>query len=154
MFKQGCFPCQAPDFGGMRSFQWLCLWLLLSLHSDEPVSTDLTQMQPWESREARAEQDWSALPTSSGASLSQPGEGTHNPAGPQGTGSQDSSRKPSGEAGGRPPAGSVFTFLSRCLLAGSEAGCRSQAWVGYHCSALWAAGSTSRGGLKTPPHEG
>lgn len=66
----------------MRSFQWLCLWLLLSLHSDEPISTDLTQMQIWESREARAEHDWSVMPTSTRVSLSQPGEGIYNPAVP------------------------------------------------------------------------
>lgn len=47
---------------------------------------------------------------------------------------------------GGSPAGSVVTFLCSCLLPGSESkvetGCGSQAWVGYHCSALWAAGST------------
>lgn len=52
--NKAAFPSQALDLSRMRSFQWLCLWLLLSLHSDETVSTDLTQMRPWENREARA----------------------------------------------------------------------------------------------------
>lgn len=44
MFKQDCFPAVADDFYAMRSFLWLSLWLLLSFHYNEPVSTYLTQM--------------------------------------------------------------------------------------------------------------
>lgn len=44
MFKQDCFPALADGFHTMRSFPWLRLWLLLSPHYDEPVSTYLTQM--------------------------------------------------------------------------------------------------------------
>lgn len=143
--NKAALPSQAPDWNGMRSFQWLCLWLLLSLHSDEPVSTDVTQMRPWEDREARAG-NMSAIPTTSRASQASQVRDRTTQQAQRGRGSQDSYRKPSGEAGG-PPAGSAFTFfLCGCPLAGEseggvEAGCWSQALVGCHCPAPWHDGS-------------
>lgn len=148
--NKAAFPSQALDWNRMRSFQWLCLWLLLSLHSDEPVSTDLTQMQPWEDRETRAGNMTGvrSLPLHESPKASQVRECTTQQAQQGHSGSQDSERKPSGEAGEGPPAGSAFPcLLCGCPLAaesegGVEAGCWSQALVGCHCPALWPDGST------------
>lgn len=146
--NKAAFLSQAPDWNRMRSFQWLCLWLLLSLHSDEPVSTDVTQMRPWEDREARAGNmtGVQSLPLQGPPKASQVRERTTQQA-QQGSGSQDSYRKPSGEAGGS-PAGSAFTFLlcggplAGELEGGVETGSWSQALVGCHCPTLWHDGST------------
>lgn len=152
MFKQGCFPSQAPDFGGMRSFQWLCLWLLLSLHSDEPVSTDLTQMRPWESREARAEHDWSVMPTFARASL-------HNPAGPVRHWVARLLEEAFGRGRWENHLLDLYSHSSvhvpwldqsvrQRLAVGHRLG-----WVPLSCTFLGML-ETLSGGLKRPPHEG
>lgn len=156
--NKAAFPSQAPDWSRMRSFQCLCLWLLLSLHSDEPVSTDVTQMRPWEDREARAGNmiGVRSLPLQEPPRASQVREHTTQQA-QQGSGSQDSYRKPSGEAGGRTTYLICIHTLPLWMFPGWRVRGRSGGWLlvtGFGVVSLSCTVEVLRGGLNRPPHEG